>query len=69
MRNLDGKIKYDDNFLTSEELVEVYNYCTKTEYQYGETDDYGLPPTGMTHQINHNAVSYTHLTLPTNSLV
>ena len=58
MRNLDGKIKYDDNFLTPDELVEVYNYCTKTEYQYGETDDYGLPPTGMTHQINHNESIY-----------
>ena len=48
---LKDKIKYDDNFLTPEEFVKVYDYCHKAQYSYGEADDYGLPPTGMINQI------------------
>ena len=39
---LNGKIKYDDNFLTPEEFVQVHEYCKSAEYRYGEADDYGL---------------------------
>ena len=48
---LNGKIKYEDNFLSSEEFLEISQFCRDTEYRYGESDDYGLPPTGMISQI------------------
>ena len=47
---LKDKIKYDDNFLTPEEFVKVHDYCHRADYSYGESDDYGLPPTGMINQ-------------------
>jgi|TARA_R100000030_G_scaffold71811_1_gene55324 Rps23 Pro-64 3,4-dihydroxylase Tpa1-like proline 4-hydroxylase len=48
---LNGKIKYEDNFLSPEEFLEINQYCMDTEYRYGERDDDNLPPTGMINEI------------------
>lgn len=48
---LNGKIKYEDNFLSPEEFLEISQYCMDAEYRYGEADDYNLPPTGMINEI------------------
>ena len=54
-------IEVTDNFLTEDDCYSVVDYCNMASYSYGETDYPGSIPTGMIH-----AVSYTHLTLPTN---
>lgn len=41
------EINYDDNFLSPNDFKNVVNYCHDASYIYGESDDYGLPPTGM----------------------
>ena len=44
-------IEIVDRFLSKEEFDYVLNYCESASYTYGEVDSYGLPPTGMVHQI------------------
>ena len=44
-------IEIVDRFLSKEEFDYVLNYCENASYTYGEVDSYGLPPTGMVHQI------------------
>jgi hypothetical protein len=48
---MNGMIKYDDNFLSAEEHLKVIEHCLSCLYVYGESDDYGLPPTGMISQV------------------
>jgi len=45
-------IEIVDRFLSKEEFDYVLNYCESAAYTYGEVDSYGLPPTGMVHQIS-----------------
>ncbi len=45
------RIKYDDDFLSPDDFMKVLDLCHTTQYSYGESDDYGLPPTGMISQI------------------
>jgi Rps23 Pro-64 3,4-dihydroxylase Tpa1-like proline 4-hydroxylase len=45
-------IEIVDRFLSKEEFDYVLNYCESASYTYGEVDSYGLPPTGMVHQIS-----------------
>jgi Rps23 Pro-64 3,4-dihydroxylase Tpa1-like proline 4-hydroxylase len=48
---LNNEIKYDDNFLSHDDFMKVLHFCRTTDYFFGESDDYGLPPTGMISQI------------------
>ena len=48
------EIKFEDNFLSPEEFRMVANHCYGAEYIWGESDDFGLPPTGMISQIRPN---------------
>jgi Rps23 Pro-64 3,4-dihydroxylase Tpa1-like proline 4-hydroxylase len=45
-------IEIVDRFLSREEFDYVLDYCESAAYTYGEVDSYGLPPTGMVHQIS-----------------
>ena len=47
-------IKYDDNFLSQDNYKTVIDYCLNANYFYGESDDYGLPPTGMISKVNED---------------
>ena len=44
-------IKIEDKFLFEDECTNIFSYCETALYVYGETDGYGFPPTGMTHEI------------------
>lgn len=56
-------IKVFNNFLPEEYHKRCFNYCKDTKnYQYGETDSEGLPPTGMVSniEINHPMIQIFH---------
>ena len=48
---MNDSIKYNDSFLSPDDFRKVLDLCHTTDYSYGESDDYGLPPTGMISQI------------------
>lgn len=51
-------INIEDNFLIREDYDLVISYCQNASYVYGETDGYGLPPTGMIHEIEKGSLMY-----------
>ena len=53
------EIKFEDNFLSPEEFRMVVNHCYGAEYMWGESDDFGLPPTGMISQIRPHHEPFT----------
>jgi Rps23 Pro-64 3,4-dihydroxylase Tpa1-like proline 4-hydroxylase len=59
MENMKNKINVIDNFLSEEQYNIVQQYCETCSYVYGECDNRGLPPTGMTHEIKVGTDMYT----------
>jgi hypothetical protein len=62
-------IEIVDRFLSKEEFDYVLNYCESASYAYGEVDSYGLPPTGMVHQIPEVEETYKIFKSKTEKLV
>ena len=44
-------VKYIDDFFTEEEYKEIFDYCLKAPYFYGEGDNPDTPPVGMVSEI------------------
>ena len=51
-------INYDDKFFNDVEHQIIYDYCMGAEYSYGESDNKGLPVTGMIHNIPETEFVY-----------
>ena len=51
-------INYDDKFFSDREHEIIYDYCMNAEYSYGESDNKGLPVTGMIHNIPETEFVY-----------
>lgn len=62
-------IEIVDRFLSKEEFDYILNYCENASYTYGEVDSYGLPPTGMVHQISEVEETYKIFKSKTEKLV
>ena len=62
-------IKKLDGFLAKEEFDFVVRYCNNAAYTYGEPDDFGLPPTGMVHEISKSDIIYKLFESKTQNLV
>ena len=62
-------IEIKDNLLEEDEYLYVLNYCQKAKFTWGETDDYGLPPTGMVHEIDNNELIHQVFQSKTQGLV
>ena len=58
-----------DRFFSKEEFDYVLKYCENASYTYGEADNYGLPPTGMIHEIPYTEHIHTLFRSKTEKLV
>ena len=56
------RLGYRDNFFSEEGLIKLFNYAYNAKYEFGETDNYNTPPTGLVHNISKDSEIWEMLT-------